>query len=323
MCLLETFLDSSYPSNDQDLLIDNYTIVRADHPLDLRRGGVCIYYKSCLPIRIHNVSNLDESLLFELSYDDKELFFVTLYRSPSQTMDEFDLFLEKFENDLQNLLNKNPFLITVLGDFNAKSSNWCSSDTTNYEGTQIDSLTSFFGLHQLISEPTHFLTHSNSCIDLIFTSQPNLVTHSGSYASLHKNCHHNIVFVKYNLEIEYPPPYERLIWHYGKANLDMIKKAALQFNWEYAFRNMNVEQKISFFNETILNIFSNFCPSKKLVFNDTDPPWLTDEIKNMMIAKDNAFLRFQKSSKSDNEIKNFQNIIQQLNDCIDESKKKY
>ena len=73
-----------------------------------------------MPIQIYNVSNLVESLLFELSYDDIELFFVTLYRSPPQTMDEFDLFLEKLENDLQNLLNKNPFLITVLGDFNAK-----------------------------------------------------------------------------------------------------------------------------------------------------------------------------------------------------------
>ena len=41
------------------------------------------------------------------------------------------------------------------------------------EGTKTDALTSYHGLHQLISQPTHILANSSSCIELIFTDQPN------------------------------------------------------------------------------------------------------------------------------------------------------
>ena len=34
---------------------------------------------------------------------------------------------------------------------------------------------------------------------------------SGVHTSLHKNCHHQIIYAKFNLKIYYPPPYEREI----------------------------------------------------------------------------------------------------------------
>ena len=53
-------------------------------------------------------------------------------------------------------------------------------------------------------EPTHILDKSRSCIDLIFTSQPNIVIDSGVHASLHSNCHHQIIYAKFDLKIFYP-----------------------------------------------------------------------------------------------------------------------
>ena len=43
--------------------------------------------------------------------------------------------------------------------------------------------------HQVINEPTHLLENFSSCIDLIITSQPNLITESGVHPSLHPNFH--------------------------------------------------------------------------------------------------------------------------------------
>ena len=94
---------------------------------------------------------------------------------------------------LETLAQKGSFLTTIIGDFNAKSCNWYSHDKTNFEGSTIESITSQFGLHQLINEPTHLLQNSSSCIDLIFTSQPNIVVESGVYPSLHPNCHQQIM----------------------------------------------------------------------------------------------------------------------------------
>ena len=47
---VETYLDSSIPDNLID--IKGYNLVRADHPDNIKRGGVCIYYKESLPVRI-------------------------------------------------------------------------------------------------------------------------------------------------------------------------------------------------------------------------------------------------------------------------------
>ena len=131
---------------------------------------------------------------------------------------------DNFELILDKIVNKNP-LIVALGDFNAKTTNWYKNDINSYEGLKIDTSTSQLGLQQLINEPTNLIANSFSCIDLIFTSQPDLVMESGVHSSLHPNCHHQIVFAKINLKICYPSHYEREIWHYEKANADLIYRS--------------------------------------------------------------------------------------------------
>ena len=54
-----------------------------------------------------------------------------------------------------NISSSNPHFI-LIGDFNAKSSNWSSNDTTTAEGAQLDYLTSLNNMKQVITEPTLF-----------------------------------------------------------------------------------------------------------------------------------------------------------------------
>ena len=83
---------------------------------------------------------------------------------------------------------------------------WHNNDITTFEGSKIEGVTSQFGLQELIKEPTHIIGDSSSCIDLIFTTQPNLIVESGVHSSLQSNCHHHITFKKINLKIHYLPP---------------------------------------------------------------------------------------------------------------------
>ena len=115
--------------------------------------------------------------------------------------------MKKFELNLDKIIKKNLFLTVAHGDFNAKSQTWFKNDKTSYERSKLDILTCSHGLYQLINEPTHFLDSSSSFIDLTFTSQPNLFMESGVQSSLHPNCHHQLVFAKFNLSIYHPPPY--------------------------------------------------------------------------------------------------------------------
>ena len=134
-------------------------------------------------------SNLDECLLCELSCKNKKCFIATLYRSPSQSREELENFLSNFVVLIKAISNQKDAISIIMSDFNAQSSNWCKYDISNNEGVQIDSFTSTHGLEQVISEPTHILSNSSSCVDLIFTNQPNLVVDSGTHPSLHSNYH--------------------------------------------------------------------------------------------------------------------------------------
>ena len=57
------------------------------------------------------------------------------------------------------------------------------------------------GLHQMIKETIHYLDTYCSCINLIFTSQPNLMIDSGVHSALCPNCHHHIVNAKFSLQV--------------------------------------------------------------------------------------------------------------------------
>ena len=155
-----------------------------------------------------NITNLHECLFCGLFLNGRRSYIVSLYRSPSQSSDEYDDFIKNFEQLLLHLASFKPHLLLMTGDFNARSSSWWSGDVDNIEGARLESITSFYGLHQIINEPTHILPSSSSCIDLIFTNQPNMITNSGVPPSLHRNCHHQKIFAKVNMKIFHPLSYK-------------------------------------------------------------------------------------------------------------------
>ena len=81
VCLSEIYLNSSFPFNDNNLDIPCYIMVRADHPVNDKRGGVCMYYKNCLPLKVLDTRFLHEKVAFDLRIYDKLCSFISLYRS--------------------------------------------------------------------------------------------------------------------------------------------------------------------------------------------------------------------------------------------------
>ena len=156
--------------------IPGYDLFRGDHPSNTKRGGVCIYYRDSLLLKILGIQYLQECINFEIRIGGKLCRFVSLYRSPSQSQDDFEAFANNFELNLDAATANNLTSWTVtLGDVNANSNLRFNDDKTTYEGSKTDGITSAFGLQQIINEPAHITGGSSSCIDLIFTSQPNLV----------------------------------------------------------------------------------------------------------------------------------------------------
>ena len=126
---------------------------------------------------------------------------------------------------------------------------------------------------------------SSLCTDLIFTMQPNLVVEPAVHSSLYPNCHHQNVFAKFNLQIFHTPRYPREMWHYKQADTELIRRAITDFNWDRAFLNTNVNEKVSIFSNTIMNILSNFVPHKTMACDNQDPLLFNKAIKSLIQEK--------------------------------------
>ena len=96
--------------------------------------------------------------------------------------------------------------------------------------------------------------------DLIFTSIPNYLMESGVQPSFEPNCHHQLVFAKFDLSIYYPPPFERTVWYRNTANADLIQRATELFDRDKALRINDVDKKVAVFSDTLMNIMQIFVP---------------------------------------------------------------
>ena len=125
---------------------------------------------------------------------------------------------------------ENPFCVIFTGDFNCRSTQWWENDIENSEGKLFEPLASDNGLHQLISEPTHLMGDSKSCIDLIFTDRPNLFIKSGVQPSLHEQCNRQIVYERLSVSNIAIPPCTHKIWYYDKVDFVAIRKSIEMFS---------------------------------------------------------------------------------------------
>ena len=121
-----------------------------------------------------------------------------------------------------------------------------------------------------------------SCIDLIFCTNKNIISNHVVDLTIFEKCHHNIIYGKINIPVPLPPVYIREVWDYSKANIEYINKAISNLNWTKVFENLSVDEKVELLNETLLNIYRNYIPNKKIKCDYRQLPWTTDNIKKSL-----------------------------------------
>ena len=325
ICISETYLDSYHSSDDARLRLPGYALIRADHPSNTKRGGVCILYKEHLPfICRDDIKCLDECIVGEIKIKKSKCFLTCLYRSPSQTEDETEQFLLGFEQMCSSIALESPFCSIIIGDLNAKCTNWWTQGTNNTCGLQLYDLTTILGYSQLINEPTNLEPSKNpTCIDLIFTNQPNLVVESGVHPSLYHTCHHQIIHAEICFKVHYPSPYEREVWHYKRAQIELIRKSIDNFDWKKAFLNLNTNDQVELFNYTLLNIFRNFIPHDTIKCNSKDPPWMNENIKSALRKKNRIYRKYISGGRKPNDEIKLRETTDFISNLIETSRSSY
>ena len=97
-------------------------------------------------LQVININYSNECIVFDIKLGDKICSFVVLYRSPTQSSDEFESFSKNLELTLDRVIQNTPDMMVLLRDFNATCTNWYTHDKTNFEGIAIEDISFQCGL---------------------------------------------------------------------------------------------------------------------------------------------------------------------------------
>ena len=119
IAISETMLDNSI--SEEDIFIQGFSreIYRSDHPSNTKTGGVCLYVREGLANkRRGDLELIQEMVVTEINIARKKLFFVAIYRSPSQNSEEFENFISRLQMAITRIQSERPHAIIITGDMN-------------------------------------------------------------------------------------------------------------------------------------------------------------------------------------------------------------
>ena len=282
ICLTETWLGQNTP--DENLKINGYKLYRRDRQTD-NHGGICVYIKENIysqrraDLEIRNI----ECLWLEVKFHNKKFLLGTFYRpprSPAQT-------LSTIEDSISLAINSNINDVFITGDFNL--------DTTKTSTNQkINNICQYFNLHQVITEPTHFTEVSSSTIDLVFTSNKNNILASGvGDPFLEQNIrYHCPVYFVLNFQKVTSPALNRHIWLYDRGNYLSFSRDIAETNWEI-LKNDDINIYAKNITDRITNLAEKHVPNKTVKIRQSDPPWLTSEIKKLIRKRKRLYNKYK------------------------------
>ena len=61
------------------------------------------------------------------------------------------------------------------------------------------------------------------------------------------------------------------------------EKAISLFDWQVSLNNFDVNEKVSVFIETTINVMSHFVPNELITSDDRDQPWTSRYIKSLIV----------------------------------------
>ena len=68
----------------------------------------------------------------------------------------------------------------------------------------------------------------------------------------------------------------------NSKNIENINREISKFEWNAAFENLSVDEKVEFLNKTLLYIFRNYIPNQKTKCDSRESPWMTGNIKKSL-----------------------------------------
>ena len=170
--------------------------------------------------------------------------------------------------------------LLLVGDFNARSPLWNSSDVYNQAGRILEPAFSRLGLHQCVDSPTHLQVDGSlgSLLDLVLTSTRHAVVHVDTQPPLGSSDHLSVLSILDTAPACTLRVVPRRIWNFEKADFVAVNKALSTADWSGITSAACMDDAWSCWLSTFLAVVNKSVPSKTVRTIKPKNPFLTPVI---------------------------------------------
>ena len=259
---------------DSEIEIRGYNIYRRDRP-NSRGGGVYVYvtdcydFSLCPELMFENV----ETLWGKMSHDKNTFSICVLYRSPSEN--------DSYFNDILDMIEKatvNGQDCILLGDGDL---NYDYDINESLHKNPIHYIESLYGMTQLITDKTRVTECSETLLDVILTTNPELHRVCGVVTktlSDHYMIYTELIFPKNTMNATH-----------NVVTLKILRKIVVSMIWYQRNEVLAKSQGDVSWNEwknQFLLISNMHAPIKTARMKSRANPWITREVINHMYERD-------------------------------------
>lgn len=287
----ESWLKPSLPSASYSL--SGYILIRNDRT-GRGGGGVAIYLRAGLSYKVvccspSSYSASCEYLFIDVSFSGANILVGVVYCPPTVN------YFQNLENVLDEIVPEYTHNI-IMGDFNTCIIN--DNEPYKARASKLLNLIYSVNLSLLPTGPTHHLASSDTHLDLMFTSRPNVISCYGQLLASAFS-HHDLLYASYKSK---PPKYRpptMFMRHFCRINISKLRDDAQRINWSNFDTLNNIDDMVSLFNREVLELYDRHAPIRPTKIKRAPAAWITDDVRAAMRRRDSSYRKYRRKRSVD------------------------
>ena len=271
--ITETWISTDTTDFVGEYELSGYKIFKKDR-VGKKGGGVLLYIKEDLnPVDCELVTE-HEMVGVVLKNLKKELYLYLVYRPPHQAVEKDVSLYSKLRSVI-----KDKFCI-ITGDFNCPKVNW-KHKTADIEGRRLLEFASDELLTQWVNEGTR----GSNILDLVFSSEDDLISNVEVRDRLGKSDHN---MVKFEIKTNFSPKKRSFMKpDFKNANFERLRNEASKIERS---SDVDVEIRWSSFRDKYQNVRNNCIQQKNVILNKPEQPkWFNKHIAKQIGEREKAY----------------------------------
>jgi hypothetical protein len=298
IAVTESWIHTGGNDFEAEFELPGYTMFKKDR-IGRQGGGVLLYARSHLQATCHTINSAHELIGVEINGANLRLNIYLVYRPPHQTVDR--------DTELYSLLSRliHNKIAVIAGDFNCNV-NW-ETLTSGVEGNRLIDFSNENYLTQVVEEPTR----GNNILDLIFTSEEDLISNVTVGECLGTSDH---CIVKCKLGVQTTPeqPNVRRKLNFRAANFDRFRRDLNELPHPVIG---DIEDVWNSFKSSFMEIQTACIPLKSVGGTaKVNPKWFTREIASAIADRKHAYelLKTQPTPDREEALTNLRRVVKRL-----------